>query len=313
LMARSSTTDKAKLRWIFHGSQGLRAGWSILIFAALQAPAVLIANIVMRHLPSLLNGEMSLGDSLVFEALQFVVILGAMAIMARIEGRDGWSYYGMAGRRPIAKFLYGFGGGLVCLSLVVGALYADGHLAFGGAALQRLSALGYGLAWLLDFIMVGITEEGLYRGYLQATLTRGIGFWPAAIVLSLLFGAGHLQNAGETVPGIIGVIVHGLFYCLLLRLSGSLWLGIGFHAAWNWAQSYLYGTAQSGHLMQGHLFVARARGDALFSGGSAGPEGSLLGLPVQAIGLLVFLWAVKRAGLFFGGREDREPLHNTER
>jgi len=312
-MARSSTTDKAKLRWIFHGSQGLRAGWSILIFAALQAPAVLIANIVMRHLPSLLNGEMSLGDSLVFEALQFVVILGAMAIMARIEGRDGWSYYGMAGRRPIAKFLYGFGGGLVCLSLVVGALYADGHLAFGGAALQRLSALGYGLAWLLDFIMVGITEEGLYRGYLQATLTRGIGFWPAAIVLSLLFGAGHLQNAGETVPGIIGVIVHGLFYCLLLRLSGSLWLGIGFHAAWNWAQSYLYGTAQSGHLMQGHLFVARARGDALFSGGSAGPEGSLLGLPVQAIGLLVFLWAVKRAGLFFGGREDREPLHNTER
>jgi uncharacterized protein len=158
---------------------------------------------------------------------------------------------------------------------------------FGGAALQGLPALGYGLAWLLDFIMVGITEEALYRGYLQATLTRGIGFWPAAIGLSLLFGAAHLQNAGETVPGIIGVILHGLFYCLLLRLSGSLWLGIGFHAAWNWAQSYLYGTAQSGHLMQGHLFVTQASGDALISGGSAGPEGSLLGLPVEAIGLLV--------------------------
>jgi uncharacterized protein len=149
--------------------------------------------------------------------------------------------------------------------------------------LQGLPALGYGLAWLLDFIMVGITEEALYRGYLQATLTRGIGFWPAAISLSLLFGAAHLQNAGETVPGIIGVILHGLFYCLLVRLKGSLWLGIGFHAAWNWAQSYLYGTAQSGHLMQGHLFVTRASGDALISGGSAGPEGSLLGLPVEAI------------------------------
>jgi hypothetical protein len=61
-------------------------------------------------------------------------------------------------------------------------------------------------------------------------------------------------------------------------------------------------------LMQGHLFVTQARGDALISGGSAGPEGSLLGLPVQPIGLLVFLWAVKRAGLFFGDREDREPL-----
>lgn len=303
-MARSSTAYKAKLHWIFHGSQGLRVGWSILIFAALQAPAVLIANIAMRHLPSLLNGEMSLGDSLVFVALQSVAILGAMAIMASIEGRDGWSYYGLVGRRPLAKFLYGFGGGLLCLSLVVVALYADGHLVFGGAALHMLPALGYGLGWLLDFIMVAITEEALYRGYLQATLTRGVGFWPAAIVLSLLFGAGHLENVGETALGIIGVIVHGLFYCLLLRLSGSLWLGIGFHAAWNWAQSYLYGTAQSGHLMRGHLLVTHARGDALISGGSAGPEGSLLGLPVQAIGLLVFLWAVKRAGLFFVGREE---------
>jgi hypothetical protein len=65
-------------------------------------------------------------------------------------------------------------------------------------------------------------------------------------------------------------------------------------------------------LMQGHLFVSQARGNTLISGGSAGPEGSLLGLPLQAIGLLLFLWAVQRAGLFFAGREDREPLHNTE-
>ena len=50
-MASLSITHKEKLRWIFLGSQGLRAGWSILIFAALLAPAVFIANIVMRHLP----------------------------------------------------------------------------------------------------------------------------------------------------------------------------------------------------------------------------------------------------------------------
>jgi membrane protease YdiL (CAAX protease family) len=300
-MSSFSTTHKEKLRWIFHGSQGLRAGWSILIFAALLAPAVFIANIVMRHLPSLRKGEIALGDSLIFEAVQLVAILGAMAIMAWIEGRNVWSYYGLAGRRPTAKFLFGLGGGLVCLSLVVGALNAGGYLVFDGRALQGLAAFGYGLVWLLDFMIVGIREEALFRGFLQATLTRGIGFWPAAIFLSFLFGAGHLPNAGESVTGIIGVMVHALFYCLLLRLSGSLWLGIGFHAAWDWAQSYLYGTPQSGHLMQGHLLMTHASGDALMSGGSAGPEGSLLGLPAQAIGLVVFLWAVKRAGLFLRG------------
>jgi uncharacterized protein len=311
-MASFSTTHKEKLRCIFHGSQGLRAGWSIAIFAALLAPAAFFANIVMHHLPSLLEGDIEIGDSLVFEALQLAVILGAMAIMARIEGRDVWSYYGLAGRRPITMLLFGLGGGLVCLSLVVGALHTGGYLVFDGKALQGLPALGYGLVWLLDFMIVGIREEALFRGYLQATLTRGIGFWPAAILLSLLFGAGHLQNVGESIPGIMGVIAHALFYCLLLRLSGSLWLGIGFHAAWDWAQSYLYGTPQSGHMMQGHLFMARARGNSLISGGSAGPEGSLLGLPAQVIGLFVFLWAVKRAGLFVKGRDGPELLHTTQ-
>jgi uncharacterized protein len=297
-MTRSNSDGKEKLRWIFHGSQGLRAGWSMLIFAALLAPAALAANTLMHHLPSLLKGEIALGDSLVFEAFQLVAILGAMMIVAWIESRDVRSYYGLAGRRPIEKLLFGLGGGLVCLSLVAGTLNASGYLVFDGRALQGLPALEYGLAWLLNFMMVGIREEALFRGYLQATLTRGIGFWPAAILLSLLFGAGHLQNVGETVTGIVGVMAHALFYCLLLRLSGSLWLGIGFHTAWDWAQSYLYGTPQSGHIMQGHLLVTRMRGAALMGGGSAGPEGSLLGLPAQAIGLLAFLWAVRRAGLF---------------
>jgi len=104
----------------------------------------------MHHLPSLREGDIALGDSLVIEALQVVAILGAMAIMAWIEGRNVWSYYGLAGRRPIAKVLFGLGGGLVCLSLVVGTLSAGGYLVFDGRALQGLAALGYGSAWLLD-------------------------------------------------------------------------------------------------------------------------------------------------------------------
>src|ERR1700721_409544 len=169
-MASLSITHKEKLRWIFLGSQGLRAGWSILIFAALLAPAVFIANIVMRHLPSLREGEIALGDSLIFEAVQLVAILGAMAITAWIEGRDVWSYYGLAGRRPIAKLLFGLGGGFACLALGVVALNAGGYLVFDGRALQGLGALGYGFFCSLVFMMVGIREEAVFRGHLHATL-----------------------------------------------------------------------------------------------------------------------------------------------
>lgn len=300
-----------KWRWILYGSQGLRAGWSVAIFAVLLVSGDFVANVVRHQLPSLLKGEIYIGDSLVLELLLLAVVSGAMAIMGRIEHRSVWSSYGFSGPRPIRNLLFGFGGGFVCLSLVVGALYAGGFLVFDGRALQGLPALGYGLIWLLDFTIVGLREEALFRGYLQATLTRGMGFWPAAMVLSLWFGASHLLNDGENLMGIVGVVAHALFYILLLRLSGSLWLGIGFHAAWDWAQSYLFGTPQSGHMMQGHLLLAHAQGNSLMSGGSAGPEGSLLGLPMQVIGVFAFLWVVKRAGLFVEWPDGR-ALHTLQ-
>jgi uncharacterized protein len=304
-MLRIIAADQARLRWVFLGPQGLRAGWSLLVFATLLLPLAFIASIFRRDYPSLFTGDIAPGTSLLFEAVQLFFIVGATLVTGRIEGRAVWSYYGLAGQRPVAKLLAGWTGGLVCLSLVAGVLCAGGFLVFDGWALHGLPILGYGLVWLLDFLMVGVREEVMYRGYLQATLTRGLGFWPAAILLSVLFGAGHIPNPGETAVGIIGVMIRALLYCWLLRLTGSLWLGIGFHPAWDWAQSFLYGTPQSGHVMQGHLFSTHPLGAPLMSGGSVGPEGSLLWAPPFALGLLVFLWALRRAGLFV---QPQQPL-----
>jgi membrane protease YdiL (CAAX protease family) len=306
-MLQLSVAHRAKLRWIFLGPKGIRAGWSLVIFVALMIPLELIGGILKRNYPSLFVGDIAPGKSLVIEALGLFYIVGAIAITGRIEGRAVWSYYGLAGHRPIAKLLAGWTGGLVCLSLVVGVLLAGGFLVFDGWALRGLPILGYGLIWLLDFLMVGLREEAMYRGYLQATLTRGMGFWPAAVLVSVLFGAGHLSNAGETVVGVIGVMIRALFYCLLLRLTGSLWAGIGFHAAWDWAQSYLYGTPQSGHVMQGHLLSSHPVGAPLMSGGSVGPEGSLLWAPPFVLGMLVFFWALRRSGLFVATSQASGP------
>lgn len=302
-----TAADKTRLRWVFLGPQGIRAGWSLLIFATLMMPLVLITSISKRNHPSFFTGEIAPGTSLLIEAVQVFFIVGATAVTGWIEGRAVWSYYGLAGQRPVAKLLAGWIGGLVCLSLVVAALYVGGFLAFDGRALHGPSILGYGLTWLLVFLLVGVREELMFRGYLQATLTRGLGFWPAAILLSVLFGAGHISNPGETVVGIVGVMIRALLYCLLLRLTGSLWLGIGFHAAWDWAQSFLYGTPQSGHLMQGHLFSTHPLGAPLMSGGTVGPEGSLLWAPPFVLGLLVFFWALRRAGLFVAAQPALGP------
>ncbi|WP_186289297.1 CPBP family intramembrane glutamic endopeptidase [Burkholderia gladioli] len=138
--------------------------------------------------------------------------------------------------------------------------------------------------------MAAVFEESLLRGYLQATLTRRIGFWPASAVLSLIFGLLHATSSSENFVGILNAIVLGLILCLTLRYTGSLWWAIRFHAAWDWGESVVYGAADSGSIVQHAIFTTRPLGQVLLSGGSAGPEGSLLILPLMGL-LALCIWS----------------------
>jgi membrane protease YdiL (CAAX protease family) len=306
-----STRNKARLSWVFRGADGIRAGWSILIFLlALVVPGTLInlfGKFVLHLTPSKALDPWHL---IIGEAVMFALILAATAFMAWIERRPVLSY-GLAVDRAAAHYLAGWVGGFLCLSALIGALAAAGCLVFDGAALHGLAVLGYGLAWLVAFTLVGCAEEALFRGYLQSTLTRGMGFWPGALLMSVLFGAAHIKNNGESVLGIAGVVMAGLVFCLLLRVSGSLWLGIGFHAAWDWAQSSMYGTPDSGYPAQHHWLNTHAAGNVLISGGSAGPEGSTLAGPVMIMGLLALLGVCRWAGLFASKDGSQQGWGNT--
>jgi membrane protease YdiL (CAAX protease family) len=156
--------------------------------------------------------------------------------------------------------------------------------------------------WGVVFVCVGFTEESLFRGYAQFTITRGIGFWWGMILFALLFGLMHRTNPGESPVGLASVVGAGLIFCLSLWFTGSLWWAVGFHAAWDWGQSYFYGTADSGMLAQGHLFREHPMGSALWSGGTTGPEGSVLVLPfLLVVGLLMALWWGRRGKSPFVG------------
>ena len=138
------------------------------------------------------------------------------------------------------------------------------------------------------FVLVAVIEEFLLRGYTQFTLARGIGFWPAAVVLSALFAYAHLRNPGETPLGILTVALIGLFWCFTLQRTGSLWFALGLHASWDWAESYFYGVPDSGGMSPGHLLNSSSQGPAWLSGGSVGPEGSVLVFAVIALMFVVF-------------------------
>jgi hypothetical protein len=71
-----------------------------------------------------------------------------------------------------------------------------------------------------------------------------------------------------------------------VRKSGGIWFAIGFHAAWDFAETFLFGVPDSGAASAGSLVVSTFSGPAWLTGGTAGPEGSLVVfLPLALLGL----------------------------
>jgi hypothetical protein len=255
---------------------------------------------------------------LIGEGISVFAVVVATWLMAKIERRPN-STYGLGGRRRSVNFLSGLGWGVAMLSLLVISLRACGLLVFDARLLFGGSAFRYGLVWFAGFMLVGLFEEYLFRGYLQFTLARGIngiydwlrsfgtgangqkwngqqalGFWIAAALVSFGFGFVHRSNPGESPIGLLSAALVAVVFCLSLWRTGSLWWAIGFHAAWDWAQSFLYGVADSGLVIQGHLFSTHPVGRPVFSGGLTGPEGSLFILPILGMTAAVIVLTLRR-------------------
>jgi uncharacterized protein len=276
---------------IFLGKHGLRSGWRLLIYIALVAGLSALINTIIRVVfhprPGVINGWTILGQ----ELLAFSLVFGVALLMSRIEHRPAGAY-GLPGSALFGgNFWLGFLFGFVEISLLIGLISAFGGYKFGSLALQGGEIVKMGLLYLAGFTSVGLFEEFAFRGYTQFTLADGIGFWPAAIILSVLFGAGHLANPGEGPVGAASVVLIALLFCFSLKRSGSLWYAVGLHAAFDWGESYVYSVPDSGLLVPGHLSNAVLQaGPKWLTGGSIGPEGSVFCFLTILLQFLVVLW-----------------------
>jgi uncharacterized protein len=224
------------------------------------------------------------------EFLRMAAVFAAAWVMSRLERRP-FGDYGLPRRRAFRKsFWQGALFGLAEISVVLGVLGLLGYYRFGALEIHDAELLKWAGFWLIFFLAVGFFEEFTFRGYVQFALTQGIGFWPTAIITSLIFGALHLSNPGESWIGIAGVVLTGLFWCFTLRRTGSLWFAVGMHAAFDFGETFLYSVPDSGMIFPGHLSSATLSGPDLLAGGTAGPEASLL----DFLMLFVFFYAVHR-------------------
>jgi membrane protease YdiL (CAAX protease family) len=280
----AAATQPSYARTLFLGPDGLRPGWGFAFYVAMFYPLQVLAG-------GLSAGDVRASGLWTILLQEFGMLVAAVIpalVLARVERRP-WRVFGLPGGQAFGRlFWMGTVWGFCAMTLLMFALYGAhaftfGHLVLHGARMARFAAF-----WAVMFLLVGLFEEFLLRGYSQFTLARGIGFWRAAIGLSSGFGLIHLRNYGEDWKGVLAAAFIGFFFCLTLRRTGNLWFAVGFHAAWDWGETFFYSVPDSGMVSPGHLLSSSLRGASWLSGGSVGPEGSVFCFVVVAVVWLAF-------------------------
>lgn len=208
-------------------------------------------------------------------------------------------------RRPAAELapsnatrmvVSGFAGGLLLSAATIGILALCGayRITGWGSLSGALSVIGMMCA-------IAVAEEVLFRGVIFGLVQRRWGTWLALAVSAVLFGLAHLVNPGATVWGAIAIAVEaGLMLGAAYAATGSLWLSIGLHLGWNIATVAIFGTVTSGSEARDALVTAHTSGPAWLTGGSFGPEASIIAVIVCSIATVVLLGIAHRRGRVVG-------------
>jgi len=295
---------------VLFGPNGLRAGWRLAIFFLILFALSSIPRLVrmILHLPATGTNISTLtpfGTAL-FAGIGFLLSAIAAWIMSKIE-RQKFGQYGLPRNGAFGKdlwvgLLWGFltnSGTVLVIFLLHGVQFSHGPV--HGKALLASAA-----AWGLGFLFVGFNEEFGFRGYIQYTLTTGIGFWPSAFLISGLFGLAHAQNSGENLFGELSVVLFGLLFCLFLRRRGNLWWAVGFHLGYDWTETFFWGSPDSGLLPTQNFLTSTFAGPKWLTGGSVGPEASVI-TPICLVIVAIVFSLVYRENLY----RTSEPAART--
>jgi membrane protease YdiL (CAAX protease family) len=270
-----------KLRWL------RTIGWMVFLMFAVVAAFGISTEFLKHHLPK------DPATQLIAHVVGALIVLGAYTLLVRLAEN----------RLPSELSVKAMSLGLLA-GVIMGVLTFSAAIAIlVGSGLYDFTYLGPAPAWGAVSLAIdsGVLEEVLIRGIVLRLIWRAFGPLPAFLISAALFGAGHIANPNATIFATVCIAIEaGVMLGALYALTGRLWVSIGFHAAWNFAQGYLFGAAVSG----GDFGAAIAKSTARpgfpdwLTGGAFGPESSLPALAVCSLVGFSALWLAWRNGAF---------------
>lgn len=164
----------------------------------------------------------------------------------------------------------------------------------GGARFTGFNAgvsPAYIILFFLGFIVQGMSEEVMVRGYFMISCANKIHIAAAVLISSAVFAALHLLNPGITVIAFINLMLFGIFAAVYILRTDDIWGACAIHSAWNFFQGNIFGISVSGGGAGSSVFgTAFNEGHELISGGSFGIEGGICTTIVMTAGIILTLY-----------------------
>ncbi len=215
-----------------------------------------------------------------------IYIIASVIYCKCFEKRSLFSI-GFNKRGVIPEYLLGLAVGATMISLPALVCYLTGCVEF--SASSSASPLAIAL-FFLAFILQGMGEEVLFRGYLLTSLCRRSNEWVAIAVSSIMFAIFHISNANFNMIAFINITLFGVFASVFMLKRGSIWAVGAIHTAWNFLQGNIFGISVSGNPKFSSVLEARnAEFGSILSGGDFGLEGGLGATVVLLVALLLSL------------------------
>ena len=245
-----------------------------------------VTSLNLEHLSDLLqNSDMlSIVNLFATAAMIGVVLLFCKRIQKRRMRTLGFVKKN-AGKEYLKGLLFGF----VLFSAATLICVLTGTLTFNG--ISENFAVGLLVLLVVGYLIQGMNEEVLMRGYFLVSFGRRHSVWAAVIVNSLLFAAIHLSNKGIAPLAFVNLTLFGMLVSVYFVKSGNIWGAGACHSMWNLTQGCIYGISVSGTHNPSSLFSSVASsGGELINGGAFGLEGGLAVTIVLVLGILFLFW-----------------------
>lgn len=224
----------------------------------------------------------------------FATVIGTLLSILYCRSIEHRSYgsMGFRKRKAFPHYLMGLIVGIVMMGAITGISVLTGISDIKTASDIQIGII---ILYFFGFLIQGMSEEVIFRGYFMSTLGGKHSAAIAIIVSSLGFAAAHLANPGITALAFVNLTLFGIFAALYIICFDDIWGACAIHSIWNFTQGNIFGISVSGTGEAASVFHTTAVSDkAWLSGGEFGIEGSILTTVVLTAASVIILLRIRK-------------------